>query len=342
MTKTRIYWLLQICGWALYATINMIFAQLREQFNLNYFLYSSLLAGWYIFSTHIFRLIILKYQWITAKIKHILLNVFICIALLTIVNFFIHILIWMLIGAFSYEYDLDPTIISVYLLSSFVLYFIWTLLYFIIHYFERYNTALKYEALKNEIELANLKSQLNPHFIFNALNSIRALVDEDPKKSKDAITRLSNILRTSLVSNKNKVVKFSEEMHAVRDYLNLETMRFEERLRITYDIDPASENFTVPPMMIQTLVENCIKHGISKLKEGGEIHIKTQAENSLFKIKIRNTGQLNIEKLNGTKGLGIENTIQRLKLLYGNNASFNIKNETVNTVLTEVILPQNL
>jgi two-component system, LytTR family, sensor kinase len=95
-------------------------------------------------------------------------------------------------------------------------------------------------------------------------------------------------------------------------------------------------------MMIQTLVENCIKHGISKLKEGGEIHIKTQAENSLFKIKIRNTGQLNIEKLNGTKGLGIENTIQRLKLLYGNNASFNIKNETVNTVLTEVILPQNL
>lgn len=334
--------MLQICGWALYAIINMIFAHLRGQFNLNYFLYSSLLAGWYIFSTHVFRLIILKYQWLTAKIKHILLNVFICIALLTIVNFFIHIFIWLLIGAFNYEYDLDPTIISVYLLSTFVLYFTWTLLYFIIHYFERYNTALKYEALKNEIELNNLKSQLNPHFIFNALNSIRALVDEDPKKSKDAITRLSNILRISLVSNKNKVVRFGDELHAVRDYLNLEAMRFEERLRITYDIDPASENFTVPPMMIQTLVENGIKHGISKLKEGGAINIKTMVENSSFKIKIRNTGQLNVEKLNSTKGLGIENTIKRLKLLYGENASFNIKNETGNTVLTEVILPQNI
>jgi hypothetical protein len=320
----------------------MFLAYFQNQFNLNYFLYATLLAGWYFASTHLFRLYVLKSNWLTTKVKKILAKAFISIFLLSVINYVIHIFIWMLLGALDYEIDFNPTTIGIHIISSFLIYFTWALLYFIIHYFERYNAALKHEALKNEIELNNLKSQLNPHFIFNALNSIRALVDEDPKKSKDAITRLSNILRSSLVSNKSKLIGFNEEIHAVRDYLNLETIRFEERLRINFNIDPKSNNFSVPPMMIQTLVENGIKHGISKLKEGGEINLVTHVENSMLNIKIRNNGQLNLEKLNGRKGLGIENTIQRLKLLYGGKASFDIKNENSNTVLTEVNLPQNI
>ncbi len=342
MTRTRIYWLLQIGGWSLYAIINMIFANIQGQFNTNYFIYSILLSGWYLLSTHIFRNFIKRYSWLSAKIKQIIILVLISIILLSFINFIIHIAIWVTLGALKYEYDLDPVVIRVYMLSSFVIYLSWTLFYFVIHYIERQNAALKWEALKNEIELNNLKSQLNPHFIFNALNSIRALVDEEPDKSKDAITRLSNILRSSLVTNKSKTISFKQEMHAVRDYLNLESMRYEERLKTSFAIDPKSNNFSVPPMMLQTLVENGIKHGISKLKEGGEIKIETKVEKSMLNIKIRNNGQLNPEKLKGSTGLGIENTKKRLKLLYGDRATFNIKNENSNTVLTEVNLPQNI
>ena len=342
LNKTRIYWLLQVGGWLIYAVINMVFANMSDQLNLTYFTYIILLSGWFLLSTHIFRKFLKKYNLLTAKLKHIITIVLISILLLSIVNFVIHIAIWVILGALDYEQDLNPINVRVYILSSFIFYLLWTVLYITFHYIQRQNAALKWEALKNEIELNNLKSQLNPHFIFNALNSIRALVDEEPNKSKDAITQLSNILRSSLVSNKSKLISFNQELNAVRDYLNLESMRYEERLKTSFSIDPKSNSFSVPPMMIQTLVENSIKHGISKLKEGGEIKINTSVDKSMLNIQIRNNGQLNQERLNGSGGLGIENTKKRLKLLYGGKATFKIKNENSNTVLTEVKLPQNI
>ena len=334
--------MLQIGGWSLYAIINMVFANIADQLDSIYISYIILLSSWFLFSTHIFRLFIKKYNWFSAKIKHIIAIMLISITLLSLINFVIHIAIWVILGALNYEEDLNPFSVRVYILSSFIYYFSWTLLYFLIHYFQRQNAALKWEALKNEIELNNLKSQLNPHFIFNALNSIRALVDDEPDKSKDAITQLSNILRSSLVSNKSKLISFSQELNGVRDYLNLESIRYEERLKTSFNIDPKSSNFSDPPMMIQTLVENGIKHGISKLKEGGEINIETKVEKSVLNILIRNNGQLNTEKLNGSGGLGIENTKKRLKLLYGDKATFKIFNKNGNTVLTELKLPQNI
>ena len=134
-----------------------------------------------------------------------------------------------------------------------------------------------------EIELNNLKSQLNPHFIFNALNSIRALVDENPLKSKQAINQLSNILRNSLASDKKGLTKFEDELKIVKDYLGLESIRFEERLKTEFDIHPESQKFLVPPLMIQTLVENGIKHGISKLTPGGVIQLKTFVDEQSLK-----------------------------------------------------------
>jgi two-component system, LytTR family, sensor kinase len=220
-----------------------------------------------------------------------------------------------------------------------IIFFLWSVFYFIYNYFERYNTSLKLEASVKEIELNNLKSQLNPHFIFNALNSIRALVDENPEKSKLAINQLSNILRNSLVADKKGLTKFGDELKMVRDYLGLETIRFEERLRTEFDIDPNSKGFLVPPLMVQTLVENGVKHGISKLTKGGTIQVKAKVENDYLRISIRNSGQYH---LNGSKkrgGLGLSNTTQRLKLLYGKDAHFAISNENDNFVLTELIIP---
>jgi len=235
----------------------------------------------------------------------------------------------------------DPKEILGFSLWYVFLMFIWTLFYFTYHYIERYNKSLRYEASMIEIELNNLKNQLNPHFIFNALNSIRALVDENPVKSKQAINQLSNILRNSLTFEKKGLTKFDDEMKIVNDYLGLESIRFEERLKTEIDIQPGSNSFLVPPFMIQTLVENGIKHGISKLTQGGIIQVKTLADKNRLKIQIRNSGHM----VNGAKrmqsgGTGIANTKHRLKLLYGEEASFRIVNENNNFVLTEIIIPQ--
>src|SRR5690606_20506285 len=182
--------------------------------------------------------------------------------------------------------------------ASLSLYIVWVLFYFMYHYVENYNTALKYDAVINEIELNKLKSQLNPHFIFNALNSIRALVDENPGKSKIAITQLSNILRNSLIMDKKKLINFEDEMKTVKDYLDLEIVRFEERLKAEFDIQEGSFQFEVPPLMVQTLVENGIKHGISTLIEGGIVQICTQVKDSRLLIKIRSSGQYKEANLN--------------------------------------------
>jgi len=342
LNKKQIYWILQIAGWSIFGISIILLNLLSDTLSPEIYFYSIYISLWYLVSTHIFRYLVIKWKWVSVKIKNIVFQVLLCLIVLTVLNWSIHLLIWLSLGALDFEYDLEPVVAGAYLLSALAIYFVWTLFYFIYHYFERYNSALKYEALKNEIELNNLKSQLNPHFIFNALNSIRALVDENPSKSKDAITQLSSILRSSLVINRNKLTRFEDELRTVQDYLDLETIRFEERLRTKFDIDPKSKNFTVPPLMIQTLVENGIKHGISKLQRGGEISLNTEVKDSLLFIRIRNNGQLPHQKLNGSKGFGVENTKQRLNLLYGKRATFKLMNENGNTVLTEVCLPQDI
>lgn len=340
MNKKRVYWLLQIGGWSIFGIIIILLNLLSDAISSQIYFYAIFISLWYLVSTHIFRYFIIRWEWISAKIKNVLFQLLLSIVVLTALNYSVHLLIWLSLGALDFESDLDPDVAGAYLLSTFTIYFVWTLFYFIYHYFERYNAALKYEALRNEIELNNLKSQLNPHFMFNALNSIRALIDENPEKSKDAITQLSSILRSSLVINRNKLTRFEDELHTVKDYLDLETIRFEERLQTRFDIDPKSKNFTVPPLMIQTLVENGIKHGISKLQKGGEISLMTKVKDAHLFIEIRNNGQLTHQKLNGSKGFGVANTKQRLKLLYGKKATFKMINENENTVLTEVRLPQ--
>ncbi|MEL6534585.1 MAG: histidine kinase [Bacteroidota bacterium] len=240
-----------------------------------------------------------------------------------------------------FDLVLDPVNVISIMSTGLIVYFIWSTIYFMFHYVESYNQTLKYEATINEIELNKLKSQLNPHFIFNALNSIRALVDEDPRKSKIAITQLSTILRNSLIMDKKRLIPFTEEMVTVKDYLALETIRFEERLQTDFKLHPESYRFEVPPLMVQTLVENAIKHGISNLAAGGEVIVETVLlkEEDKLAIRIHNSGQyVNGQPRKGT-GYGIENTKQRLRLIFGQEASFSISNESADKVLTEVVIP---
>ncbi len=340
--KLRIYWSLQIGGWLLYAIVQIISSGVVSggvnSKRLIFLLYEAFLC---LMVTHGFRYFLKRWKWLFLSMPNLIPRILVSVFALGFLIYFLRVPMSILLGlfdpviAFSTERILGLT--SVYA----VIFFLWSVLYFTYHFFDQYNKSIKYEASMIEIELNNLKSQLNPHFIFNALNSIRALVDENPAKSKQAINQLSNILRSSLASDKKGLTTFDDELKIVKDYLGLESIRFEERLRTEFEIHPDSQKFLVPPLMIQTLVENGIKHGVSKLTQGGIVQVKTFVNNGQLKIHIRNSGHLINGAYKSKSGLGLENTIQRLKLIYGDEASFRIFNESDNFVLTEIIIPQH-
>jgi LytS/YehU family sensor histidine kinase len=220
---------------------------------------------------------------------------------------------------------------------------VWSLIYFAVHYFENSKKAeietLIFEAAVKDFELKTLKAQLNPHFMFNAMNSIRALIEEDPQNAKDAITKLSNLMRYTLKIERTETVSLAEELRTIQDYLDLEKIRFEERLNYKINSTSDADRVEIPPMMVQTLVENGIKHGISKMTEGGYLEVMAGVVNSNLVIEIRNSGKFDEEALKNSRGFGVSNTKHRLSLLYGENASLSLINENKNTVLTKLKIP---
>ena len=197
---------------------------------------------------------------------------------------------------------------------------------------------MKLEAARNEYELRRLRDQMNPHFIFNAMNTIRALIDEDPIKAKNAVTQLSNVLRSSLQTGKQELITIEKEIQIVRDYLEIEKARYEERLIVELEIDPASMSSKIPPLILQTIVENCIKHGIAKLPKGGTIKVKTKKAEDHLKIDIINDGQFDPSKKSDSS-LGLENTRNRLDLSFGKSAWLTIGNLNEFKVRTQIYLP---
>ena len=226
---------------------------------------------------------------------------------------------------------------------NFILISMWLLIYLVWHYVDKNRkdqlNNLRLEGMVKSLELKTIKSHINPHFIFNALNSIRALVDENPERARTAITELSNILRSSLKAETQETVPLQQELDIVQDYLALEHMRFEERLKIETDIDPDTLTQPIPPMMLQTLVENAIKHGISKSVKGGMIRISSYFKDNHHELIVQNTGSLRSFKNNGTEGFGLKSTQDRLNMLYNNKARFEIKDTDGNMVESKIIMP---
>lgn len=343
VNKSRLYWSLQIGGWAFYAVIQIVISTYASGATIStprllFFVSEALLC---LIITHYYRNYINNRKWLSMGLSRLIPRVVAAVVLMGVATYFLRIPFSIALGTFRAESAFDPERISSGIFVYAFFFFLWSVLHFMYNYFEKYNKSLQLEASIKEIELSNLKSQLNPHFMFNALNSIRALVDENPTKAKEAINQLSSILRNSLVAEKRGLTSFDDELKLVRDYLGLESIRFEERLKTEFDLDPESKDFMVPPLMIQTLVENGIKHGISKLTEGGIVQIKTKVDGDHLKIHIRNSGKLvvNGHKKETGGGLGLENTKQRLKLIYGDEASFRILSEKDNFVVTEIVIP---
>jgi sensor histidine kinase YesM len=342
MNRKKAYWICQLTGWSVLGLVNIFFSIIFGYFSWQHaivIIYQSF-AG--IFLTHIFKNYIKKNNWLNLPLKNIVPRILLTNILIGMIMSLIFYIVNSGINNYNFSnFRTSLFFVDVFRLTSTIL--LWTLIYFAVHYFENYKQvqieSLIWEAAVKDFELKTLKSQLNPHFMFNALNSIRALIDLDPKNAQTAVTKLSNILRYSLKMERIETVPLSEEMQAVSDYLALESVRFEERLRYKIEMDPKSASSEIPPMMIQTLVENGIKHGISKITAGGYINIKIELIDSSLHILIRNSGQIKNGAIQNATGFGISNTKHRLHLLYGEKASFSINNESQKEVIAKLVIP---
>lgn len=339
--RNQIYWFCQITGWSLYVIINMLLIYSYEGITWSRVLllvYYGILG---ISFTHILRAIIKKRHWLKFPPRKMIPAFLLASLLMAIIIFGILYFIVHITNLIPRE-NINIGVAFGNIFNISVVLIVWSLIYIAFHLLENFKAAeiekLIWEAAVKDFELKTLKSQLNPHFMFNALNSIRSLIEENPDRAKSAITQLSNIFRYSLKIERTETVPLEEEIKTVQDYLALEQVRFEERLKYDISVEPSAKNIEIPPMMVQTLVENGIKHGISKIPEGGTITVKAEVKDYLLCISIKNTGSLKPETHGSASGFGIANTKQRLHLLYGEKASFQLYNSN-GTVNAEVTLP---
>ncbi|WP_374172485.1 sensor histidine kinase [Flavobacterium tructae] len=220
------------------------------------------------------------------------------------------------------------------------LFFLWIIVYTIYKTTSQIKNnkmdRMEIENTLKDSQLNALKGQINPHFMFNSLNNIRGLILENPEKSREMITRLSEMLRYSLTKNEITTIALEEEIEMVENFIEISKIQMEDRLNFTSQIDPNTLKLQIPPMIIQMLIENAVKHGIAKLKEGGQISLETNLKNNSLTIVVSNTGILTIEK--DSTQLGIKNIEKRLHLIYGEKASFKLE-EIENKVIAKITIP---
>jgi two-component system, LytTR family, sensor histidine kinase AlgZ len=184
---------------------------------------------------------------------------------------------------------------------------------------ERREAAL--ELLARQAELESLKSQIQPHFLFNSLNSISALVGSDPPKAREMCVGLADFLRQSLSVGERRGIPLKEEVALLRSYLEVERVRFGRRLAVETDVTPEGEECVIPPLLLQPLVENAVVHGIATLPEGGTVRLQAEKTGHRLRIVIENPYDAEAPPRPRT-GLGLRIVRDRLAALYGGEALF--------------------
>jgi two-component system, LytTR family, sensor kinase len=349
------YWTCQVLGWLsftyLYNNIRMDGFAFRWDVFADRDFYGAILSG--IFYTHLLHLYLRRQNLARYRFGALFLKLWFSVLLtaLGITATFITYEIIIAGGWNKFMVSMDAanktfsSRTTTFLLIVGLIWLVWHLVVWgwVIIYFSLLQSRFKRMGLEAEnrlkqAELDTLKSKLNPHFLFNALTSIRSLIAEDPLRAQDAVGELAEVLRSAMLVEHQQQISFAKELEVVQHYLAIEKIRFEERLQVQYEIDPAAYEQSMPPMLLQTLVENAIKHGISKKAAGGDIRIKAQMEDKHYFIHVENTGSIAEDTLQN--GFGITGTIKRLALLYGNKATFTIRNTGQHTVHATVKLPR--
>lgn len=340
--KKIVYWLLQIIGWFMYGSLLFLAAyrnannQLKFSVVFNLTLY--VIVG--IILSHFLRFLYLRKHYFQFNapllVSRIVFYSGVVSLAYTLINKFLSSLIYL---TFS-KWDLLTILLNT--ASIFVVFILWSSIYITYHLFEESRKKeinnLLLTKTQTELELQNLRAQLNPHFLFNSLNAIRALIEIEPAKAKNGINLLSNLLRSTLKLNSDKLVPIHKEMELVDAYLQLEKIRFEERLEVRSSIDEACFYLEIPAFTIQTLVENSIKHGISQLIDGGFIEINVHRDEDICRIVVLNSGTLG---KNVDLGIGLDNLKKRLKLQYQDQFLFSILS-LENCVEVAISIPANI
>ncbi len=215
-------------------------------------------------------------------------------------------------------------------IGSFYIMLCWSGLYFGIKYYhllqEERARGLKSEAMAHEAQLKMLRYQLNPHFLFNTLNAISTLVlDKQNQMANTMVTRLSHFLRYSLDNDPMAKVTLAQEIEAMRLYLDIEKVRFAERLRLSFDIESQAERALIPSLLLQPLVENAIKYAIAQSVNGGAICISARVFAGELLLEVADDGpgmDTAVQPKHKRNGVGLANTRERLHELYGENQSF--------------------
>jgi LytS/YehU family sensor histidine kinase len=201
----------------------------------------------------------------------------------------------------------------------------------------RINRVLSDAELK-EAQLQRLRSQINPHFLFNSLNTIRAIAGVDAELTREAVTQLAELMRAALESSEEKVVTFDEELRIVQAYLGLEQLRHQDRLRIEASINEELLTAVVPPLICQTLVENALKHGVHASNQTGTVRYALTGDQKSVRFEVRNPGSLNA--VSGSNGTGLVNAQRRLQLIYGRKAVLSLCMTDPGEVMAVLVLPR--
>lgn len=211
-----------------------------------------------------------------------------------------------------------------------LLFLVFSSVYFLIYEWQALRTEkeklLKANALAHEAQLGMLRYQLNPHFLFNALNSIRSMISEDPKKARRIVTELSEFFRYTLINTDEKEVTLGLEIEAIQNYLEIQKIRFEDKIEIQMDIDPEAEAARIPCFLIHPLLENAIKYGMKTSPAPLKIQVVAIMQHSSLIVRISNTGQIvhskNKDDQTVGTGTGLRNIKKRLELAYPDRFSF--------------------
>jgi two-component system, LytTR family, sensor histidine kinase AlgZ len=345
------YWVLQLLGWGFYfwsqASGEVIFA------GAPWSKASALWGGVCLASialTDTLRSFAKHYGWLTQGSGALLVRVLVGVLLVSWVSYLIEIVLSHLV----YGTPVTPIIGSIYsklppsgqlvnqFISCAVFDVIWVAIYFgSAIQRHRYRTELQQVQLGKALQAAELRllqTQLNPHFLFNSLNSVRALIQDEPARAQEAVTCLARSLRYTLQSGDGHLVTLARELEMVEDYLSLESLRLAERLIVVRNIDPAALEVHVPVMLLETLVENAIKHGIAHLRQGGTLGLTARRALAELTITVTNSRPLEIVPATGG-GVGLKNSAERLRLLFGPAATLNLDLSVPGRATAEVRIP---
>jgi Histidine kinase len=335
--SNRLYWFCQLIGWGLYAVLNFLGAQIvmhtpAQRSALDLLLLSALGLG----SSHALRAYMHARGWVrlrkTALIGRVLLASALCGVAIATVKALFGLAPWQT-GDFPIEFAPVQRFLALVVpaLNWAFLMLLWCGLYFGALSLRAYkSTQLRESELARALqlsELRGLKSQLNPHYLFNALNTVRALIAIDPSAAQRAVTQLARTLRYTLGAGQDDLVTLEQELATVEDYLAIESLRLGERLRVQWDIPPAARGVRIPVMLLQTLVENAIKHGIAELPSGGLLKVAARLDTEVFKLTVENACP-NTAINPSSDGIGLRNATERLRHLFSGDASLRLDIDT--------------